>query len=513
MFNRANGRQAMQRAQAMQQRVRSRGRGKAAHGSLLNSNAVTSANGSTHPFTSVDENKCLFQYEQKVKQSFERIENVLQRLSSMQHEMNFEERAQALSKTDLGFELPAVLLADCWIKPLDISKLYAWCVFETFRRMSDDFFTNKPLANDNEEEFQRFLESCGFHTLDVSPCADGRLAHVIRYVLRLPYKIVRRKSYAGAMFDVDDSLQKWVETEMLRHREARPNAADAPTRYLKTAVYHHSASLPDCEGCAAHGSNTQLAAEAALERLKDFKQGVENSFCCGASIDLLLIGIDTDSDTIRLHLPNVDGHIAVDHYIDAAELYKATRGANGRDAKAVVITYMQDMCTARNVSTPAEGMLTLAARLLCGNLSQIDYVRQFHGGCYSDIGHQESFIGMGIGFEEIQLRNLTYFAYLQTVEEGAKDMDVGIKIFTGLNASRGLPVPVVIRNDYHGQVPGARERAVARCNQLNKALHERFSDFSKRGLLHTLLMVRDCQKDARAETVGSSLELDKKEAH
>ncbi len=503
MFNtRSKSRRSMQGSQPLQRNALPQGRATAAHGWL--------STGGSHPFTRNDENSRLFQYEQQVKQAFAEIEPTLRLLSAAQHEADFVGRAQMLVKRELGLDLPEALLADSWIKALDIGRIYAWCVFETFKQMSDEFFGTKPLADADDAEFQQFLEQCGFHALDISPCADGRLAHVVRYVLRLPYKGVRRKSYAGAMFDVEDSLHKWMETEMLRYREALPNPADAPTRYLKVAVYHHSSSQPDCEGCAAHGSDTQRAAAAALERLQDLRQSVENSFCCGASVDLLLIGIDTDNDVIRLHLPDANGAIDVTHYVDAAELFGATRNSTSLDAEAVVQRYLEQKC---GVSLPAEGMLRLCARLLCGNLSQIDYVRQYHGGCYSDIGHQECFIGMGIGFEEVQLRNLTYFAYLQTVEEGAKDMDVGIKIFTGLNASRGLPIPVVIRNDYHGHVPGARARAKARCQQLDAALRNRFSDYAERGLLHTLLMVRDCQNDSQAEVVGSSLELQKQEAH
>ncbi len=502
MFNnKAKSRRPMQRQQPMQRSARPLGRVAAADSGLSSS--------ATHPFTRSAENSRLFAYEQQVKQAFARIEPTLKSLSAMQHERDFEVQAQRFVSSELGFELPSALLADSWIKQLDIGQIYVWCVFETFRKMSDDFFDTKPLADDDDAEFQGFLEQCGFHTLDVSPCADGRLAHVIRYVLRLPYKSVRRKSYAGAMFDVEDSLQKWSETEMRRHREGEPNSADAATRYLKVAVYHHSSSQPDGEGCAAHGSNTQRAADAALERLKDFRQGVENSFCCGASIDLLLIGLDTDNDVIRLHLPNADGEIDATSYVDAAELYQATRSTSAANAEAVICEYLQAKCD----SLPGEGMVRLAARLLCGNLSQIDYVRQYHNGCYQDIGHQECFIGMGIGFEEVQLRNLTYFAYLKTVEEGAKDMDVGIKIFTGLNANRGLPIPVVIRYDYHGHVPGARVRAVARCHQLDAALRNRFGEYEERGLLHTLLMVRDCSNDAKAETIGSSLKLNKQVAH
>ena len=70
--------------------------------------------------------------------------------------------------------------------------------------------------------------------------------------------------------------------------------------------------------------------------------------------------------------------------------------------------------------------------------------------------HAERFIGVGVGFEEIQIRNLMYFpAYLKTIEEGASDND-GIKIFKSLNISRGLPVPIVVRFDYHGTISRAR---------------------------------------------------------
>lgn len=506
MFNsKAKSRRPLQRQQPMQRIAPPSGSGAALHS--------VSSNGATHPFSRTDENARLFKYEQQVKQAFSQIEPSLHRLSAMQHELNFVQQAQSIAKTDLGFDLPEALLADSWIKPLDIGRLYAWCVFETFRQMSNEFFDVRPLADKGDAEFQRFLEECGFHTLDVSPCADGRLAHVIRYVLRLPYKGVRRKSYAGAMFDVDDSLQKWIETEMRRYHEGNPNRADAPTRYLKMAVYHHSSSLPDGEGCAAHGSNTHRAASAALGRLQDFRQGVENSFCCGASIDLLLIGLDTDSDVIRLHLPNAEGEIDVENYINAAELYDATRHKGRTNAEDVVKEYIIDKSNEAGSSLPEEGMLLLSARILCNNISQIDYVRQYHEGIYRDIGHQECFIGTGIGFEEVQLRNLTYFAYLKTVEEGAKDMDVGIKIFTGLNVKRGLPIPVVIRYDYHGHVPGARQRAESRCRQLNEALHSRYSDYAERGMLYTLLMVRDCRADISAEVIGSSLELNRQEEH
>ena len=104
----------------------------------------------------------------------------------------------------------------------------------------------------------------------------------------------------------------------------------------------------------------------------------------------------------------------------------------------------------------------------------------------------------------MQLRNLTYFAYLHTVEEATADLDVGIKIFTRLNVAHGLPVPIVVRFDYHGQVPGARERAFAHCHRIDTALRARYSALVERGLLHTLLVARDCHANGQIEVLSSS---------
>lgn len=454
----------------------------------------------THPLTRTQENGRLFDYERRVKDAFDAIVPALRRVSALQHEEDFEPRAQAIVGERLGFGLPAEILADAWVDQLDMRRLFAWCVFQTYQRCCDEFFNRDPLASSDDESFQTFLQECGFHTLDLSPCADGRLAHVTRYVLRLPYRAVRRKSYAGALFDIEDSVQKWVETEMLRFREGRPNTADAPTRYLKAVVYHYSSGDPDHEGCAAHGSDTTRAAAAGLDRLLAFQQAIQNSFCCGASIDLLLIGLDTDTDTIRVHVPDGHGAIDLDRTLDAGVLYEETRQLSPQEAERRLLDRVRGTAT----DVP-EGMARLIAHLLRNNFSQIDYVRSFHGERYRDIGHAERFIGAGIGFEDVQLRNLTYFAYLETVEEGAPDLDVGIKIFSRLNVASGLPIPVVIRYDYHGQVPGARERAAARCQRVAGALRSRYAELHARGLLHTLLVVRDCSGLDPLEVLDSSV--------
>ena len=201
-----------------------------------------------HPLADARENNRLFDYESSVKEAFDGIVPALKKISALQHEADFVNKAQRIAQSQLGFELPTILLEDAWVDQLDMRSLFAWSLFQTYRRFADDVFTKDPLGNNDEEAFQRTLEECGFHLMDVTPCADGRAAHIIRYILRLPTKAVRRRSFAGAMFDIEDSLGKWTRTELVRFREGVPTTADAPTRYLKTVVYHFSSLDPAHQG-------------------------------------------------------------------------------------------------------------------------------------------------------------------------------------------------------------------------------------------------------------------------
>ena len=456
----------------------------------------------SHVLTDVQENTQLYAYESSVRESFDNIVPTLKKISTLQHVTNFEQQAQQLARTQLGFELPDLLLNCAWVDQLDMRSLFAWSVFETYHRFCDDVFTRDPLGQSGSDaSFQTLIQECGFHMVDVSPCADGRLAHVIRYVLRMPYKEVRRRSYAGAMFDIEDSLEKWVKTELLRFREGKPNTADAATRYLKVVVYHHSSVDPSHQGCAAHGSDTQKAAQGGLDRLMGFQQAVQNTHCCGASIDCLLVGMDTDTDGIRIHMPDANGNINLENYVDSLEVFDTTASMSASHAGQWIADHIKQ----KGGNALTEGMAQFMSYLLKNNMSQVEYVRSYYGGCYSDIGHAERFIGAGVGFEEVQLRNLTFFSYLNTVEEAATDLDVGISIFKGLNVSQGLPVPIVVRFDYHGNVPGARERAEEHCKRVSGALHNRYSDLTDRGLLHTLQVVRDINGAGKIEIFDCSV--------
>ena len=470
-------------------------------------------NSRQHPLTNRVANERLRTYEQDVKGRFDRIVPLLQQVSALQHEPDFLVQAQRLSRSELGFDLPSHILERAWVRPLDMRGLFAWCVFESHRLFSDRFFQDDPLQGAEgsaaAQEFEQFLLDCGIHLLDVTPCADGRLAHTVAYALRIPFSAVRRRSHAGAMFDVENTVNRWVKTEHRRHREGKPNPSTEPTRYLKVVTYHFSSLDPHHQGCAAHGSNDALAASAGLQRLLDFREAVENSFCCGASVDLLLIGLDTDTDAIRVHPPTRDSEMVLDGWVCARELHAATAGMSPDQAMAQLAEALESAAPG-----PMEpGMVTFVTRLLANNCSQIDYVQDLHGAPYPDAGHAERFIGVGIGFKEVHLRNLTYFAHLDTVEEGAPDLDVGVKIFRGLNVSRDLPIPVLVRFDYSGRVPGARDRAIADCWRVNQAIADRYSDLVKDGLLHTCLTVRDRHQATTAEVIGSTLDPQIQEAH
>ena len=459
----------------------------------------------THPLTDAAANAALQAYDLTVKQRFDRIVPVLKRISALQHEDDFVQRAQAMARAELECELPLPILETAWVQQLDMRSLFAWCLFEAYEQTSIDFFCQDPLAarpgSQSAESFDAFLLACGFHLFDITPCADGRLAHVIAYGLRLPFSSVRRRPHAGALFDVENTVNRWVRTEHRRYREGVPNPAHADTRYLKVVLYHFSSRDPQHEGCAAHGSDDALAASCGLSRLQDFQQAVQNSFCCGASVDLLLLGIDTDTDAIRVHMPGLDGSTRVDRWLDAQEVYSATQNLSVEQGRSRIAQLVEQAAA----SSPDPGMVRLVSRLLENNISQIDYVRDRHSGHYADAGHAERFIGVGLGFKEIHLRNLTYFAHLDTVEEGAPDLDVGVKIFKGLNVARGLPIPVVIRFDYHGQVPGARERALSHGQRVLAAIQARYSELCHQGLLHALVSVRDQDRHVAAETVGSTI--------
>ncbi|MGC9456121.1 MAG: carboxysome shell carbonic anhydrase [Halothiobacillaceae bacterium] len=451
--------------------------------------------GRHHVLSDLVANARLYEYETRIKDRFDSIEPVLRDLARLQSQSDFVAQAQALVRQKLGVALPERLLGDSWIGGLDIRRLYGHCLFEVYRSFAEEFYERNPLASSEDDRFVERLRGWGYHAVGVAPCADGRLAHVVSYVLRLPWSQVRRKAHAGVLFDVSESVRNWVFVEHNRYRTGLPVPADEPTRYLKIAVYHFSSSDPQHQGCAAHGSDDVAAATAARDRLDDFVEAIENRFCCGATVDTLLVGLNTDDDSMRVHFESPQGGIDLDLFIDTGFLFDLTLGMDEDTARHTIRQQLLSVATSNGGKAPAGGKLELVEWLIVNNLSQVDYVRSYHDGRYADIGHAERFIGVGAGFGEVQLRNLTYYAFLDTLEEGVADVDVGVKIFSGLNVRRGLPIPVVVRGDFDGRVPGSRDRAQTRVRRIESAMHARYADLSRDGLFVTRCTLKDVSAD------------------
>lgn len=453
-----------------------------------------------HPLFDAAHNARLRDREYAITAAFDAIEPAMRDIAALQWQEGFADQAQSLVRSRLGFELPAAALQSSWTRPLNMRALYAEAAFNTFRQLAGREFDRSTALADDGMPADEAIRRWGFHAIDITPCADGRLSGVVDYILRLPPAVVaHRKSFAGGLFDIEESMRNWVDTELHRHREGRPNPADEPTRYLKIGVYHTSSSNPTEEGCAAHGSDEARAAGAMLERLQAFAAAIENSHCCGASVATLLVGVDTDTDAIKVHVPDAQGVTRLERYLDNTVLFDATRELAREDAKEFIRVRVAEAAGVAPDDAATEGMRWFCAYLLKNNMAQIEYVRAHHNGRYTDIGHTERFITVGDTFDEVQLRNLAYQAQMETLEEGTADMDVGIKIFKKVNVARGLPIPVFVHYRYDGRIPGARERAAERCQRLARAIETRYPDLVRDGWLYTHATVMD-------RALGSPLE-------
>ncbi len=453
-----------------------------------------------HPLYDAVHNQQLLEREAVITTAFGAIEPALKEVAALQHQDGYADRIQDLMRTRLGFELPGSCLSANWVKPLNMRRLYAYSAFQTFRQLAKRDFDRSGSNLTEGEPAEAVIHKWGFHAIDITPCADGRLSGVVDYILRVPPAVVTsRKSFAGSMFDIEESVRNWTEVELRRHREGAPNKADEPTRYLKLGVYHTSSSDPAHEGCAAHGSDERKAAGALLERLNSFADAIENSHCCGASVATLLVGVDTDTDAIKVHVPDAQGVISLDRFVDNRALFDSTDTLAREAAKEAIRLAVAEAAGVSSDDSATEGMRWFCAYLLKNNMAQIEYVRAWHNGRYTDLGHTERFITVGDSFDDVQMRNFAYQAQMETIEEGAADMDVGIKIFRKVNMAHDLPIPAFVHFRYDGRVPGSRERAIARCERLEHAIHARYPDLLRDGWLYTYTTVKD-------RTPGSQLE-------
>ncbi|MCX7631666.1 MAG: carboxysome shell carbonic anhydrase, partial [Geminicoccaceae bacterium] len=114
------------------------------------------------------------------------IEPTLAALAPQQFEPGFAQRAAETLRAQLGVDVAASQLAATWAQPLDFGALYARCVLAVFRELAQREF-DRTLARWHEgESAPELIRRWGFHALDITPCADGRLAGVTDFILRVP---------------------------------------------------------------------------------------------------------------------------------------------------------------------------------------------------------------------------------------------------------------------------------------------------------------------------------------
>jgi len=460
-----------------------------------------------HPLTDAHINAELFRYEQRVRQRFGQIVGVLQEISARQHDANFAVTAQRLAQERLGFELPEDLLERAWVGGLDLRRLHSHCIMSSLKLCVDQAQAEQAAWRSRLPIDEGFLRRCGYHTVDISPCADGRLQGLVPFILRMQAGPgVQVKAYAGALFDVESDIADWAQREV--ERLSGSIAGGDHLNYLKVAAYHFSSSHPAEQGCAAHGSRDRVATDAALARLDELREAIDRSFGEGAAPDTLLLGIDTDIDALRIHLPDARGHLNPHRYVDTAVLYRQTLGLAAEAARARIDALIAD---AEGMGGPGQGqgsmhdgMRRLVTALAQANISQIEYVVHHHGGRYSVVGHDEECIVVGEAPDPLQLRNLFYYAHLDTIEEGAADLDVGIRIFNGLNLVKGLAAPVLVHFNYDSRVPGSQQRSVARARQVRDAVLRRFADLSDKGQLNCDVAVSDRRGSVWCQFIGEA---------
>ncbi len=448
-----------------------------------------------HPLADAAASAALKQRTDNIKVAFSGIEPLLTSLATRQFDAGFPEAAQTELQQKLAVDIATNTLQANWLKPLDMARIQALSVLGVFCNLADRDIARSHAAHtalEDGEDAGVLIRRWGFHAIDITPCADGRLAGVIDHILRVPADVIAyRQSHAGAMFSIDETLRNFETVELRRWSNNQPNPATDKTAYLKIGVYHFSSRDPQHQGCAAHGSDDTLAAGALLRQLENFHSAVAAVHGGSDRAAVLLVGVDTDTDAIRIHVPDATGQMCINRHLSSDDLYDQTLTMAREPAKEHIRDAVAKCAGVDAADDATQGMRWLCGYLLKNNLSQVEAVRAIHGGAYAENGHNERLIVVGDALDEVQLRNLAFQAQMRSAEEGAGDLDVGMKILGGLTKARGLMIPVLVHFSYDGRIPGAKQAADIRARRVSEAVRQRYCDGKRKIAIQAVIRARD----------------------
>ncbi len=192
---------------------------------------ATGLPGAEHPLADPALSLALRQRAEAIEAAFAAIEPTLRDLAPRQFEPGFPAVAAQRLRADLGIDIDAEALTSAWNAPLDMRALHARCVLAVFRRLVARAFDRDLARLSDGEPAEALIRRWGFHAVDIAPCADGRLSGVVDFILRIPPSVIAgRRSHAGALFDIEDSVRAWEALELRRWRDGVPNAASEATR-------------------------------------------------------------------------------------------------------------------------------------------------------------------------------------------------------------------------------------------------------------------------------------------
>lgn len=438
--------------------------------------AVGLAMVSGHPLADAATAGELARREQEIDGGFKAIEDTLRDLAPAQFDEGFADRAVS-AFAPMGIKFCEDDFQADWARPLDMGKIHARAAMRLFARMVETSTDRARFAGNAEEPIEELIENWGYHAVNVTLCADGRVAGLLGHVLRIPLSVVtQRRSYAGSMFPVSRALRDWEKVELRRHRDAVPNAADAETKYLKVGVYHFSSVSPSCQGCAAHGSNDTLAFEELRQRMEEFRGAVEASYGAGDQVELLIVGHDTDTDSIRVHVPDTTGALSKNRFVCGRDLHGATVGMEREAAKTAVREAVADAMGVAPDDAMTEGLRWFCGYLVKNNIAQVDAVLARFPAGYPVAGHDERMIVIGDPVDDVQLRNLAFQAQMDSIEEGAGDLDIGVKILGNILPPRGLAVPILVICQFNPDIPGDEAAAAKDALRMKQAVADRIAD-------------------------------------